>query len=283
MFDKKGEADITLAEVLRYNEPTRLKNSEIEETSIKMTTLEKQIGKPEDDFQTVAMMQIIEEMKDCKKKNSITSIIEHISGNKISRKRKERNLSSKLKHQYQLPMEIQMKIADERWIHFKQHWNYRLKILYQAVPSEDLEDDTEYIKANCQQTKRHKRAKEGDESVIARSETYMDTKPHENFMTELQDGEKKQMIKDVLNNISKISFTPSGDCRSGEKYFKQVEDVCTKGELDCCYEMPQVVKMEKAIQWFFKLNLQKEDLNKAYAEWMEIAGTLEKDKVWKYF
>eukprot|EP00536_Pseudo-nitzschia_multiseries_P014617 jgi/Psemu1/39455/gm1.39455_g len=82
MFDKKGEADITLAEVLRYNKSTRLKNSEIEETSIKMTTPEKQKEKPEDDFQTVAIMQSIEEMKDCKKNNSIASIIEHISAKK---------------------------------------------------------------------------------------------------------------------------------------------------------------------------------------------------------
>eukprot|EP00536_Pseudo-nitzschia_multiseries_P014435 jgi/Psemu1/38635/gm1.38635_g len=41
--------------------------------------------------------------------------------------------------------------------------------------------------------------------------------------------------------------------------------------------------MEKAIQGLLKLNLQKEDLNKAYAEWMEIARTLEKDKVGRYF
>eukprot|EP00536_Pseudo-nitzschia_multiseries_P013876 jgi/Psemu1/36772/gm1.36772_g len=149
----KGEANITLAEVLQYNKSTRLKNSEIEETSIKMTTQEKQIGKLENDFQTVAMMQSIKEMKDCKKKNSTTSIIEHISAKKYI----------PLKHQYQLPTEIRMKIAgmyaihkdwmqkdsgsysklvgqEERWIDFKQHWNTRLKILYQAcgykVPEE---------------------------------------------------------------------------------------------------------------------------------------------------
>eukprot|EP00536_Pseudo-nitzschia_multiseries_P013936 jgi/Psemu1/36923/gm1.36923_g len=41
--------------------------------------------------------------------------------------------------------------------------------------------------------------------------------------------------------------------------------------------------MEKAIQGFSKLNLWKEDLNKAYVEWMEIAGALEKNKVGRYF
>eukprot|EP00536_Pseudo-nitzschia_multiseries_P005853 jgi/Psemu1/13807/gm1.13807_g len=141
-----------------------------------------------------------------------------------------------------------------------------------AVPPEELKDGTENTKEICQQARRHKRAKEGDESVIARSETYMDTKPHENYMTKLQDGEKQQMIEDVLNNISKITFTPSGNCRGGMKYFRQVKDVCSK-----------VVKMEKAIQGFLKLNLWKEDLNKAYAEWMEITGTLEKDMVRTYF
>eukprot|EP00536_Pseudo-nitzschia_multiseries_P010305 jgi/Psemu1/25541/gm1.25541_g len=100
MFDKKGEADITLAE----------KN-------------EKQIGKPEDDFQTVAMMQSIEEMKDCKKKNSMTSIIEHISAKKYIPQTKGAESIFKvletyfqymrLKHQYQLPTEIWMKIAQE--------------------------------------------------------------------------------------------------------------------------------------------------------------------------
>eukprot|EP00536_Pseudo-nitzschia_multiseries_P017607 jgi/Psemu1/51713/gm1.51713_g len=174
-----------------------------------MNTPEKQIGKPEDDFQTEAMMQSIEEMKDCKKKISIASIIEYISAKKY------------------IP---------------------RTKGAESII-----------------EAKRHKRAKEGNRSVIARSETYMDTKPHENFMTELQDGEKKQRIRDVLNNISKITFTPSGDwCRGGEKYSKQVEDVCTKGESDCWYEIPQA------------LNLRKKDLNKAYVEWMEIARTLER-------
>eukprot|EP00536_Pseudo-nitzschia_multiseries_P008710 jgi/Psemu1/21185/gm1.21185_g len=171
----------------------------------------------------------------------------------------------------------------ERWIDFKQHWNTRLRRLYQAVPLEELEDATENRKDSCRQARRHKRAKKGDESVIARSETYMDTKPHENYMTKLQDGEKKQKIEDVPNNISKITFTPSGNSRGGKKYFKQLEDVWSKGASDCCYEIPQAVKMEKAIQGFFKLNLQKEDLYKAYAEWMEIAGTLEKDMVGRYF
>eukprot|EP00536_Pseudo-nitzschia_multiseries_P001337 jgi/Psemu1/3114/gm1.3114_g len=159
MFDEKGEADITLAEVLRYNESTRLKNSEVEETLIKMTTQEKQIGKPEDDFQT--------------KKNSLTSIIEQISAKKYIPQTKGAESIFKvletfcrymrLKHQYQLPTEIWMKIAmqkdsdsysklvgqEERWIDFKQHWNTRLKILYQAVLSKELEDGTENIKGNC--------------------------------------------------------------------------------------------------------------------------------------
>eukprot|EP00536_Pseudo-nitzschia_multiseries_P014990 jgi/Psemu1/40807/gm1.40807_g len=167
---------------------------------------------------------------------------------------------------------------DERWIDFKQHWNTSLMRLFQAVPLEEFEDVTENRNESSRQARRHKKATEGDESVIARSEAYMNTKPHENYMTKLQDGEKKQKIEDVLNNISKITFTPSGDSRGGKKYFKEFEAVWSKGASDCCYEIPQAVKMEKAIQGFFKLNLQKEDLNKAYAEWMEIVGTLEKDK-----
>eukprot|EP00536_Pseudo-nitzschia_multiseries_P006339 jgi/Psemu1/15008/gm1.15008_g len=294
-----------------------------------MTNPEKQNRKPVDDLQTVAMMQSIEQMKDHKKKETITKTIDYILAKKyIPRTNGAECIFEvienfchylRLKHQYQLPTEIQMKIAvtvffstikterkwmayirwmmidklnkgfyglaeeDERWIDFKQHWNTHLKRLYQAVPLEELEDGTENMKESCRQARRHKRAKEGDESVIARSETYMDTKPHENYMTKLQDGEKKQMIEDVLNNISKIAFTPSGNCRGGMKYFRQVKDVCSKGKSDCYYEIPQAVKMEKAIQGFLKLNLRKEDLNKAYVEWMEIAGTLEKDKMGRYF
>eukprot|EP00536_Pseudo-nitzschia_multiseries_P017718 jgi/Psemu1/52204/gm1.52204_g len=219
-----------------------------------MTIPEKQNRKLVDDFQTVAMMQSMKEMKDCKKKNSITSIIEHISAKKyIPQTKGAESIFEvletfcqymRLKHQYQLPEEIWMKIADwmqkdsdsyselvgqdKRWIDFKQHWNTRLKILYQAVPSEELKDGTENIKGNRRQTKkerkRHNIAKKGDKSVRARSETYMDTKHHENFMMELQDGERKQMIEDVLNNILKITFTLSGDCRGEEKYFKQIKD-----------------------------------------------------------
>eukprot|EP00536_Pseudo-nitzschia_multiseries_P011579 jgi/Psemu1/29384/gm1.29384_g len=263
-----------------------------------MTNPEKQNRKPVDDFQTVPMMRSIEGMKDHKKKETITKTIDYISAKKYIPQTNRAECIFELKieasemdgiHQIWMVMDklnkgfYDLAEENERWIDFKQHWNTCLKIWYQMVPSEELEDGTENTKESCQQARRHKRAKEGDKSVIAKSETYMDTKHHENYMRKLKDGEKKQMIADVLNNISNMTFTPSGNCRGGMKYFRQVEDVCSKGELDCCYEITQAVKTEKAILGFFKLNVRKEDLNKAYAEWMEIAGTLENNKVGGYF
>eukprot|EP00536_Pseudo-nitzschia_multiseries_P000628 jgi/Psemu1/1436/gm1.1436_g len=149
-----------------------------------MTNPEKQNRKPVDDFQTVAMMQSIEEMKDHKKKETITKTIDYISAKKyIPQTNRTECIFEvietfchylRLKHQYQLPAEIWMKIAemngihqiwmmmdklnkgfydlaeeDKRWIDFKQHWNTRLKRLYKAVPSEELEDGTENTKESC--------------------------------------------------------------------------------------------------------------------------------------
>eukprot|EP00536_Pseudo-nitzschia_multiseries_P011870 jgi/Psemu1/30344/gm1.30344_g len=240
-----------------------------------MTKQEKQNKKPVDGFQTVAMMQSIKEMKDEEKKKDITNIIEYISSKKcIPRTNRAECIFEiigtcchflRLTHQYQLPTEIWMKIAAfTTWL--KRRKDGFISNSIGILVGGDLEDVTENRKESSRQARRHEKAKEGDESVIARSETCMNTKPHENYMTKLQDGEKKQKIEDVLNNISKITFTPRGDSRGGKKSFKQFEEVWSKA-----------VKMEKTIQGFFKLNLLKEDLNKAYAEWMEIARTLEKD------
>eukprot|EP00536_Pseudo-nitzschia_multiseries_P007099 jgi/Psemu1/16965/gm1.16965_g len=142
-----------------------------------MTNLEKQNRKPVDDFQTVAMMQSIEEIKDHKKKETITKAIDYISAKKyIPRKNEAECIFEEMDgiHQIWMMMDklnkgfYDLAEEDERWIDFKQHWNTRLKRLYQAVPSEELEDGTENTKGSCQQARKHKRAKEGDESVIAR-------------------------------------------------------------------------------------------------------------------
>eukprot|EP00536_Pseudo-nitzschia_multiseries_P015284 jgi/Psemu1/41912/gm1.41912_g len=172
---------------------------------------------------------------------------------------------------------------EERWIDFKQHWNTHLKRLYWVVSPEEFNDGTDDTTVYRRQRKEHKKAKKEDDSVRAKSVAYMDTKYHEIFMTEIKDGEKKQLIEEqMLNNISKLTYTLSGDCSGGENHFKQFQNVLRKGELKCRYELPEAVCMEKAIQGFLKLNLPKGDLNKAYAEWMEIAGTLKEDKSnWK--
>eukprot|EP00536_Pseudo-nitzschia_multiseries_P013935 jgi/Psemu1/36922/gm1.36922_g len=122
------------------------------------------IKEPVDDFQTVAMMQSIKEMKDEEKKKTITNIIEYISAKKyIPRTNGAECIFEiidtcchylRLTHQYQLPTEIWMKITlnkdfynlaeeDKRWIDFKQHWNTSLRRLFQVVLPEELEDVTE--------------------------------------------------------------------------------------------------------------------------------------------
>eukprot|EP00536_Pseudo-nitzschia_multiseries_P005872 jgi/Psemu1/13867/gm1.13867_g len=260
-----------------------------------MTTQEKQIRKPEDDFQTVAMMQSIEEMKDCKKKNYITSIIEHISAKKYILRMKGAESFCR-KGMYAIHQDWMQKDSDsyselvgqdERWIDYKQHWNTCLKILYQAVLSEELEDGTENIKGNCQQTKkerkRHKRAKEGDESVIARmrEQDWIDFKQHwneslqdmyhenrrlkeeeeasdksvkemaEKYMNteqhtkpESNEGKrKKRKLKGMVDNICKLKFCPK---KGAEKYFREFDALWEETVRKCGYKVPEEICMQKA-------------------------------------
>eukprot|EP00536_Pseudo-nitzschia_multiseries_P010441 jgi/Psemu1/25982/gm1.25982_g len=234
IFDKQGKAGITLAEVLRFDKSTRLKNLEIGESSGKMATQNQQPSELEDYFQTDNMMKSIKEMNNRKKK-CITSMIAYNSANKyIPRANGAESIFEVLETYFE-------------YVRLKHQ-------LYLVMTLNGIDDGMDNIMVYHQQLEKQDKARKGDDSVSAKSLAYSDTIPHEIFMSEIKDGEQKQLIEEMLKNISNLTYLPRGDCTCSEYYFKQFNNV-----------------------------LREKDMNKAYAEWVEIARTLEEKMMWTYF